>query len=170
MKQTITAKLKLKADKEQHALLRNTTLAYRDALNFASLYAFENNKLSNQQAIQRGTYQQMREKFKIGAQIACSVCRQVGATYKGLWTKAKKNTAQRRAGLTKSRYKGLDKAAKFVSPTLTYQLGHDYGFKTGQKISILTLNGRVEVGYEGVYQTPPTHQRRGYYWRGQTLV
>jgi putative transposase len=149
MKQIVTAKLKLDPDKEQHVLLRNTTLAYRDALNFASLYAFENNKMSNQQAIQRGTYQQMREKFKIGAQMACSVCRQVGTTYKGLWTKAKHNAALRKARLTKKRYKGLDKAAKFVSPTLTYQLGHDYGFKTERRVSILTLSGRVEVGYDG---------------------
>lgn len=149
MKQIITAKLKLNTTPQQHILLRKTGLAYRDALNFASQYAFENNKMSNQQAIQRGTYQHMRAKFKIGAQMACSVCRQVGATYKGLWTKVKQNSALRKAGLTKKRYKGLDKAPKFVNPTLTYQLGHDYGFKTEQKVSILTLDGRLTLSYEG---------------------
>jgi IS605 OrfB family transposase len=152
VKQIITAKLKLNPTSHQHALLRKTSLAYRDALNFASWYAFEHNKLSNQQAIQRGTYQDMRQKFKLGAQMACSVCRQVGATYKGLWTKVKQNAALRKAGVTIKRYKGLDKAAKFVNPTLTYQLGHDYGFKTNQCLSLLTLAGRVEMGYEGYHK------------------
>jgi IS605 OrfB family transposase len=55
----------------------------------------------------------------------------------------KQNAAQHKAGVTKKRYKGLDQAPKFVSPTLTYQLGHDYSFKTEQRVSILTLQGRV---------------------------
>ena len=55
----------------------------------------------------------------------------------------------RAAGHTKKRYRGLDQAPKYVSPTLTYQFGHDYGFKTGQQVSILTLEGRVIVPYTG---------------------
>ncbi len=51
--------------------------------------------------------------------------------------------------MTKKRYKGLDQAPKYVSPTLTYQIGHDYGFKTEQRVSILTLDGRVVVPYTG---------------------
>ncbi len=50
---------------------------------------------------------------------------------------------------TKQRYKGLDQAPKYVAPTLTYQLGHDYGFKTDQRVSILSLDGRVMVPYTG---------------------
>ena len=42
----------------------------------------------------------------------------------------KANTAARKAGVTKKRYKGLDQAPRYVSPTQTYQLGHDYSFKT----------------------------------------
>jgi putative transposase len=68
--------------------------------------------------------------------MACSIPRQVGATYKGLWTKVKKNAAMRKAGLTKKRYKGLDAAPRYVAPTLEYQLGHDYGFKTESRVSI----------------------------------
>src|SRR3989441_12894315 len=81
--------------------------------------------------------------------MACSVPRQVGATYKTLWTKVKQNVAARKAGLTKKRYKGLDQAPKYVSPTLTYQLGHDYSFKKGQQVSLLSLDGRVVVPYSG---------------------
>ena len=58
--------------------------------------------------------------------LACNVPRQVGATYKGLWTKAKKNAEARRLGYTKRRFNGLDNAPHYVSPTLTYNLGRDY--------------------------------------------
>ena len=73
----------------------------------------------------------------------------MGATYKTLWTKVKANAAARAAGQTKKRYRGLDQAPQYISPTLTYQLGHDYSFKTEQRVSILTLDGRVIVPYTG---------------------
>ena len=41
----------------------------------------------------------------------------------------KQNATHRKAGHTKKRYKGLDKAPKYVSPTLEYQYGKDYSFK-----------------------------------------
>src|SRR5947209_906584 len=103
--------------------------------------------MSNKVGLQEGTYQQIRVRFKLPAQMACSVPRQVGATYKALWTKVKQNAQARKAGLTKKRYKGLDQAPKYVSPTLTYQLGHDYSFKKNQQVSILTLDGRVILPY-----------------------
>jgi putative transposase len=149
MKTTITAKLKLQTDPAQFQALRHTQLAYRGALNYVSQYAFEHGKMSNKVGLQDGTYAQVRARFKIPAQMACSIPRQVGATYKALWTKVKQNAAARKAGQTKKRYKGLDQPPKYVSPTLTYQLGHDYGFKTAQRVSILTLEGRVVVPYTG---------------------
>jgi putative transposase len=149
MKVTLTAKLKLHTDTEQFKALRTTQLAYRDGLNYVSRYAFEHGKMSNKVRLQDGTYDEIRARFKIPAQMACSIPRQVGATYKTLWTKVKQNAAQRKAGVTKKRYKGLDQAPKFVSPTLTYQLGHDYSFKTESRVSILTLQGRVIVHYTG---------------------
>jgi putative transposase len=47
MQQIITAKLKLLATPEQHHLLRQTQLAYRDSLNYVSRYAFAQGKTSN---------------------------------------------------------------------------------------------------------------------------
>ena len=73
------------------------------------------------------------------AQMACSVSRQVGATYKTLWSKVKQNAQARAAGLTRKRYKGLDQPPKYVSPTLTYQEGKDYSFKKERRVSVLTL-------------------------------
>ncbi|MEG4289075.1 hypothetical protein Q5692_12140, partial [Microcoleus sp. C2C3] len=45
--QVITAKLKLNLTTEQKASVRETALAYRDALNFTSDAAFDNDKSSN---------------------------------------------------------------------------------------------------------------------------
>jgi putative transposase len=149
MNTTLTAKLKLHATPDQFRALRQTQLAYRDALNYVSRYAFAHGKLSNKVGLQEGTYLDVRSRFGLPAQMACSVPHQVGATYKALWTRVKQNAAARAAGHTKKRYKGLDQAPKYVSPSLMYQLGHDYGFKTGQQVSILTLDGRLIVPYTG---------------------
>ena len=56
MQQIITAKLKLETTTEQLVQLRQTQLAYRDALNFVSRYAFEHGKVSStaDQGIPRG--------------------------------------------------------------------------------------------------------------------
>ncbi len=149
MKQIITAKLKLHTTPEQFAALRQTQLAYRDALNYVSQYAFEHGKMSSGRALQRGCYDEIRLRYKIPAQMACNVPRQVGATYKTLWAKVRQNAAHRRAGHTKKRYKGLDKAPKYVSPTLTYNYHRDYSLKEDAQVSILTLQGRVIVSYTG---------------------
>ncbi len=149
MKQIITAKLKLHTTPEQFATLRTTQLAYRDALNAVSRYAYAHGKISNQRTLQREMYAQIRRVYKLPAQMACNVPRQVGATYKTLWTKARQNAAHRAAGHTRKRYKGLDTPPKYVSPTLTYNYHRDYTLKEGAQVSILSLDGRVIVPYTG---------------------
>jgi putative transposase len=91
-------------------------------------------------------------KFGLPAQMACSVPRQVGATYKALWTKAIKNAEARQLGYTKKRFKGWDQAPRSVSPTLTYVYGHDDKFKTEHHVSILTLQGRLVLPYQGYHK------------------
>jgi putative transposase len=149
MQQIITAKLKLLTTPEQHHSLRQTQLSYRDALNYVSRYAFEHGKLSNRKWLQQGTYQEIRLLYNLPSQMACNVPRQVAASYKGLWTKLKQNLEHRKAGYTKKRYKGLDKPPKYVSPTVTYNYGYDYGFKSEQQVSVLTLAGRIILPYQG---------------------
>lgn len=115
-----TAKLKLHTTPEQFKALRSTQLAYRDALNYVSHYAFEHGKTSNQQRLQRETYVDIRALYGLPAQMACNVPRQVGATYKTLWTKARQNAEARKAGYTKKRYKGLDQPQNmFLPPSRT---------------------------------------------------
>jgi putative transposase len=149
MNTTLTAKLKLTTTPEQFQALRATQLTYRDALNRVSQHAFAHGKTSNGKRLQRDLYAEVRGQFGIPSQMACSLCRQVGSTYQGLWTKWRKNQEARRLKLTKKRFKGLDQPPRYVSPTLTYVYGHDYSFRTGQEVSILTLAGRIHVPYQG---------------------
>ncbi|GEM46798.1 transposase [Deinococcus cellulosilyticus NBRC 106333 = KACC 11606] len=146
---TLTAKLKLCHNREQKTQLDQVTLAYRDALNYTSQKAFEMEKTSNAAKIQQEVYKTLRERFGLGAQMACSVPRYVGAAYKTLWTKVKQSKVARELNPKARRYKGLDNPPRFVSRTLSYQYQRDYSFKKGQQVSIMTLKGRLVLPYEG---------------------
>ncbi len=148
MKQIITAKLKLELSHSQKQLVRQTTLAYRDALNYASRIAFEHNKMSSGLALKKKVYNQLSSVYGLPSQMSCNVPRQVGATYKSLWTKVKQNTEAIQAGRTKRRYQGLDQAPKFISRTCTLNYKRDYSFVKG-KVSLITLSGRIKVSYSG---------------------
>src|SRR4028119_2512601 len=128
MKQIITAKLKLDLSKQQRQLLTEVSLSYRDALNHASKVAFLHGKVSSGTKLQSLVYRDLRSIFKLPAQMACNVPRQVANTYKVLWTKAKQNTAAIKDRKTNKRYKGLDTPPKFVSRTCTLNYGRDYSF------------------------------------------
>lgn len=149
MKQIITAKLKLTATPEQFQALRQTQLAYRDALNAVSLYASKQGKTSNVTRLHKGMYTELRVRYHLPSQLACSVERQVAATYKGLWTKLKKNAEHCRARITKKRFKGLDKPPHYSSPTVQYTYERDYTFQCESRVSIGTLNGRISIPYQG---------------------
>ena len=155
MKITLTAKLKLRHTPEQKAALDAVTLAFRDALNHASQKAFEMGKCSGAAKIQKEVYSHLREVIGLPSQMACSAPRQVAATYKGLWTKLKQHN-EREAKLCAEKprrkfrpFRAFDSAPKFASRTLEYQYGKDYTWKKGQQVSVLTLQGRVVMAYEG---------------------
>src|SRR5215467_10683400 len=149
MKQIITAKLKLIATPEQVQALRTTQLAYRDGLNAVSQYAFAHGKTSSNIVLHRAMYAELRARYHLPSQLACSVERQVAATYKGLWTKLKKNADHRHKKITKKRFKGLDKPPHFSSPTVQYAYERDYTFQRNQRVSVGTLNGRISIPYQG---------------------
>ena len=149
MKQIITAKLKLITTKEQCAALRQTQLTYRDGLNAVSCYAFSQGKTSSVMKLHKGMYAELRARFGLPSQLACSVERQVAATYKGLWTKLLKNVEHRRAKITKKRFKGLDQPPKYRSPTVQYTYERDYTFQRDSRVSIGTLGGRISIPYQG---------------------
>lgn len=146
---TLTAKLKLTLTPHEHAAVRAVSLAYRDALNHASRVAFNLDKTSNANTIHKACYYDLRQQYALPSQLAASVIRSVGATYKTLWTTVKDNATLRKKNPKVKRYQGLEKPPHFVSRTVTYQKGKDYGFKPEQRVSIQTLNGRIVVPYEG---------------------
>jgi putative transposase len=149
MSQVITAKLKLNLTTEQKVLVSQTALAYRDALNYTSQVAFDAGKTSNGAKLQKAVYNELRVRFGLGAQMACNVPRQVSSTFKTLWTKVKQSNDAIAKGYTKRRYKGLDKAPKYISRTCTLNYQRDYSFKTERQVSIITLQGRIVVPYDG---------------------
>jgi hypothetical protein len=119
-------------------------------LNFVSAYSFAHRKTNSVKRLQKATYADLRSQFGLPSQMACNVPRQVGATYKGLWTKVKKNAEARRLGYTKRRFKGLDNAPHYVSPTLTYTPSPRLlGLAPERRVSLLTLAGRIHVPYQG---------------------
>ena len=152
MQQIITAKLKLITTPEQFEALRRTQLAYRDALNAVSRYAFEQGKTSNVTRLHKGMYVQLRTHYHLPSQLACSVERQVAATYKGLWTKLLKNREHRRAKITKRRFKGLDQPPHYSSPTVQYTYERDYTFQRDSRVSVRTLGGRISLSYQGYHK------------------
>ena len=83
MQQIITAKLKLTTAPEQFQALRQTQLAYRDALNAVSQYAFAHGKTSNVTKLHKGMYAELRTRYGLPSQLACSVERQVGSYLQG---------------------------------------------------------------------------------------
>jgi hypothetical protein len=68
MKTVITASLKLNTTQDQFKALRATQLAYRDALNFVSKYAYAHGKMSNAVGLQDGTYDEIRAHFHLPSQ------------------------------------------------------------------------------------------------------
>ena len=81
-----------------------------------SRYAFAHGKMSHTAGLQDGTYQDIRCRFGLPAQLACSVPRQVGATEQVLWTKGGANAAARAARRPKQRYRGLDHPPSMSRP------------------------------------------------------
>ncbi len=149
MQQILTAKLKLITTPEQFAALRQTQLTYRDTLNAVSVYAFSQGKTSSVTKLHKGMYAELRTHYQLPSQLACSVERQVAATYKGLWTKLLKNIEHRRKKMTKKRFQGLDKPPHYTSPTVQYTYERDYTFQRDSKVSVGTLNGRISIPYKG---------------------
>jgi IS605 OrfB family transposase len=147
--QALTCKLKLLLSKEQEEAVRRTALAYRDALNHTSAVAFANGKMSQGMKLQTMVYLDLRERFKLPSQMACNVPRQVAAAYKTLWERAKANAAHKAKGWTKRRYRGLDKAPKFTSLTVTLNYRRDWSLGKDQTVSVGTLDGRIRCRYEG---------------------
>ena len=100
VKTTLTAKLKLRPRQTSRCPPANPT-GLPNALNLVSAYAFAHGKTSDSKRLQHDTYADTRQ-FGLPSQMACNVPRQVGATYKALWTRAQEECGSPPLGYTKS--------------------------------------------------------------------
>ena len=64
--------------------------------------------MSNKVGLQEGSLRDIRYRFDLPAQMACSVSRQVDITYKTMVYNVKTTATAWAAGHTKKRYNGLD--------------------------------------------------------------
>lgn len=152
-----TAKLKLTCSPEQAGRLLAVTTAYRTAQNHASLWVFEHGKTTSNTAIHKGCYADIRAQYGLSSQLACSAQRSVASSYKTLWATTKESVARLKAaqgqaarkGRLPRLYRGLDHAPVFKALTLEYQYGYDYSFKKDRQVSVMTLEGRMTIGYDG---------------------
>jgi IS605 OrfB family transposase len=146
----LTIKLKLHVTSEQQALFLKTMDSYRDALNYTSRYVFnELSKRCNKRKLNDLLYSELRSRFGLGAQMAQSVIRKVSSTYQGEWTKIRQNAEHRKNGHTKKYYRGLNNPPALKSRTTEMVYGRDYSLGKDYMASLLTLEGRVRVQYEG---------------------
>ncbi len=76
-------KLKISPSEEEKCALVHTMHAYSDACNFVSEYVYASHTLS-QTLLHKALYFQIRNKFDLPSQVACSVIRTVIARYKAI--------------------------------------------------------------------------------------
>ena len=143
MSVVLTVKIKLKnIDSATGDMLSLTINNYMKALNYVSKFAAENNLyLAPQKKLHNAVYYDIRSKFDLTSQLACSVSRDVLAKYKAL--KTNKQLFKTKKGKPTNEIN----IPEFKRPTLTLVYNKDFSFTKDGLISIVTLSGRKKVAY-----------------------
>lgn len=160
---TIKAHIKV-ASSDDAKLLADSMEAYRLGCNLVSQYVFDHDFELVQNKLQKATYSDLRSKFNLKSQMACSVVRTVIARYKSVQTQLENKPYKCHDVYAKedkgyySIKRDLDwlwKPIFFKRPQLDEVRNRDYSFKKGSKavqnfnekgiiVSVNTLDGRVE--------------------------
>jgi IS605 OrfB family transposase len=115
---------------------------YVPAMNFASEFA-RSSGVFGKNAMQLRIYQDIRDRFGLRSQMTINVLGDVATQYKG----------EHRDNRTRANKDGTPRAVVFKSLSMHLNYPRDYGFKSGQMVSINTLEGRTIVPYKmGEYQ------------------
>ena len=131
MLQTVTAKLKILVSPDDHRILHQTMQAYCDACQFVSDYVFETNIMVIKE-LHRELYHEIRSRFSLPSQMACSCLRTVTAKYKALLSADQKWTR-----------------VSFRRPHVQLVWNRDYSLNNSQDLfSVNTLNGRIRVPFQ----------------------
>src|SRR5215472_16883639 len=130
MQTTITAKLKLGTTPEQFTALRQIQLAYRDALNQASQYAFAHGKTSNRQRMHHALYDEVRATYGLPSRAARAVSfARWGRPTKDSGRNGPSTSKPARGAGRRSAFLGLEKPPHSVAPAVTSVCGRDLTFK-----------------------------------------
>ena len=143
MEAVLSIKIKLKNIDNSIIEAFNLTMNnYMKALNYVSKFAAENNLyLAPQKKLHNAVYYDIRSKFDLTSQLACSVSRDVLAKYKTL--KTNKQIFKTKKGKPTNEIN----MPEFKRPTLTLVYNRDFSFTKDGLISIVTLSGRKKVAY-----------------------
>jgi IS605 OrfB family transposase len=135
----LTVKSKLITDKEQHDKLLKTMEKFNEACNFISVFAFKK-KLFGKVGIQKELYYEIREKYGLSAQMTVRAVGKVAESYK-----VDRNTLHE-----------FDPHGAIVYDQRILS------YRSADVISILTLDGRIEVGIQyGEYRKLEANRVRG---------
>jgi len=132
MEDKVTRTVSLKLVNSPEAL-GETIDSFAQACNYVSQIAFENNYLSQRLALHRLTYKDIRSRFPLTAQMACSTIRQVAGTYTSMKSNGKRHLA----------------TFKPTSILLEGGVrGRDFRLiPKAQTVSISTIKGRIKISY-----------------------
>lgn len=153
MDSVIGIKLKFHPTPEQEIELAKVHKRYRDACNFVSLYAFENNEY-NYYTLQKALYNNLRTQFNLKSQLTLSVIKTVVTQYKTIKEQLKQNPYVYKDEKGKWKYiaKTLEWMCRpvfFKRPQADLVRDRDYSFvEKGTLVSINTLNERIRVPFE----------------------
>ena len=144
---TITAKLKLKNITENDKLeLDRTVNAYTEALNYVSEFVAKNSLYGKPYAkIQEQVYYDIKAKFGLSAQMACSVCRVVAAKYKTLITNKQLYKTK------KGKPTGEINIPNFKPKEIDFVRDRNYSFGKDGQVSISVLDGRRKFSFYDSY-------------------
>ena len=92
MERVVTRTVSLKLVEPPEAL-GNTIDSFAQACNYVSKVAFDSDCLSQKLALHRLTYKDIRARFPLTAQMACSVIRQVSGTYTSMKSNGQRHLA-----------------------------------------------------------------------------
>lgn len=126
---TLTAKVQILPSDSEKNLLLETSRRYAEACNFVSDYVMQTHDLS-QASLNKALYRQIRDDFRLGAQMAQSVLRTVIAKYRTVLTNQRKWIQP-----------------NFKHPQCDLVWNRDYSMKP-EYFSVNTVLGRVKLKYK----------------------
>lgn len=151
---TFTMKLRVYPDEQTVRAFEEMSKAYMDACNFVSRFVFDNGFCLNSNSLHKKLYREVRAKFGLKSQFACSVFKTVTARYKTVREQLAQRPYKYEDENRKWRYvsrtlEWLWKPVEFHRPQIDLVRGSNYSFsQKGTSLSLSTLGDRIKVSFD----------------------